>query len=328
MLLTLVALAVVVVSVTGARSHIRLPGFRVPRSDAPRQGASSPSPVESRQEEVARFDFLTWSHRLLVNDLPRTMSRLSFWGSLTLVALVAASSALVSDRQDRDSLMGVVTTSAGGIAAPPHGAYPFLYSWVDFLVAASLALTLYTIRKAGSWAPLRATLNNIADVAGFWPRSIAPWGARSYRQTVCESLARAIAIEGTKDVVLVGHSQGSVIAAWLVAHRSEFGLDPPRGLVTCGSPLQSLYARLFPSHVGEALYGRIADEGVPWVNCWRSTDPIAAPIAAGTVRNLKLADGPGSAAGEWQGHSEYWVNVRQQAAIRRLLGYSQPGWRG
>jgi hypothetical protein len=87
------------------------------------------------------------------------------------------------------------------------------------------------------------------------------------------------------EVVVLAHSQGSVIAAQVLA-------DRPCGvaLVTIGSPLQSLYVRFL---------GRTApDAGVSgWVNGFREGDYIGGPIELTKVTNRCI--GPGQHTGYW-----------------------------
>lgn len=46
-------------------------------------------------------------------------------------------------------------------------------------------------------------------------------------------------------------------------------------LVTCGSPLSSLYGTFFPATFDGAFFARAVGGVASWRNYWRETDPIA-----------------------------------------------------
>lgn len=94
-----------------------------------------------------------------------------------------------------------------------------------------------------------------------------------------------VAANADDDIVVLAHSQGSVIAAQVLADQPS-----PVSLVTIGSPLQSLYVRF----LGRA----VPDAGVSvWVNGFREGDYLAGPIELTSVKNRCM--GPGQHTGYW-----------------------------
>jgi hypothetical protein len=97
-------------------------------------------------------------------------------------------------------------------------------------------------------------------------------------------------------VVVLAHSQGSVIAADVMEDLVR--RVPARGatirLVTMGSPIDTLYRRLLGIAIGADLR---ATAGFGWENLSRWGDPIGGPIER--VRHRDLGDG---------GHVGYWTD--------------------
>jgi hypothetical protein len=105
-----------------------------------------------------------------------------------------------------------------------------------------------------------------------------------------------------RSVVLSGHSQGSVItvaACAVLQHQAERSEDHPAAadgssldpasaektlarlrMVTYGSQLQFIYARLFPTYVGFARLRSIYSDALQgrWQHLYRWTDPLGAPV--------------------------------------------------
>jgi len=176
------------------------------------------------------------------------------------------------------------------------------------LAAALVWLGISTWRK-----PKIRTLTGILwDILSFWPRVAhplcpLPYGGRAVRavaKRTSELLDQRLDVDGqdvrddtgsTRDfdaVVLSGHSQGSVItlAACAVIRRCQEtnGLLTPEQakrawshvrLVTYGSQLQFIYARMFPSYLGFQVQKDLYhDLGGRWRNLYRWTDPLGGPV--------------------------------------------------
>lgn len=206
------------------------------------------------------------------------------------------------------------------------------------------------------FGPTRKVLRNLADIAGFWPAAWHPFAAASYRDPVIAAIRGEFtrpAVPPIEKIALVGHSQGSVLAAWALA--GPGAQEPPAStlLVTCGSPLSSLYATFFPSYFGLEFFSRFSSvtsvepDRYPWVNFWRPTDPISTPmLTLGAFHSERPAVGGGEAesdggvqaeglfacdyelADPWvgenapvkrEGHSNYWVVPEQVAATTEFF---------
>ncbi|NES27145.1 hypothetical protein GCE86_14290 [Micromonospora terminaliae] len=153
-------------------------------------------------------------------------------------------------------------------------------SWVIAAIIAGLVLAaVFAYRTVG----FRRHVGILWDLGTFWPRAAHPFAPPCYSERAVPELARRITyLVGRGDAVLLtGHSHGSVLAAATVLQL------PPEvssrvALLTYGSPLRRLYARLFPAYVDdEALHEIGARVGWRWLNLWRDTDPVGGWIFAG-----------------------------------------------
>ncbi|WP_430503007.1 hypothetical protein ACQRWP_15870 [Micromonospora trifolii] len=118
------------------------------------------------------------------------------------------------------------------------------------------------------------------DLGTFWPRAAHPFAPPCYAERAVPELTCRIThlVDSGNAVVLTGHSHGSVLLAATVLQL------PPRvtdrvALLTHGSPLRRLYARLFPAYVSDEVIHEIANRvDWRWVNLWRDTDPIGGRV--------------------------------------------------
>lgn len=199
---------------------------------------------------------------------------------------------------------------------------------------------------------VRSTIAVLSDVVGYWPIRHHPLAAPPYRFEVVEKAASEIAeLDGR--VVVVGHSQGSVLALDIVDEIVGGSPQTSVGLITCGSPLSSLYSTYFPTAFPLSKRDGIAQR-VTWINCWRRTDPIStqvwtsAPIrsearAAGSTgtgiatpgiqhvtnllehRDVEIEDGGARTDGSrvLRVHGDYWWEEKQERAVEEFLRSSR-----
>ena len=212
---------------------------------------------------------------------------------------------------------------------------PGYITFIGWLATASAFFAFYVTRRANSLPIVRNTISSIADVAGFWPITLHPLGARTYRPDAIEGIVDALDLTDGKLPVLVGHSQGSVLAAWTIGGPPGSipgrKFDEPCVLVTCGSPLKSLYATFFPANFTSDFFEDVEKAVVHWGNFWRPTDPIATKLPYKNIENFELEDPELPDANEEnheneekelkdpspkvRGHSDYWIATKQQEWI-------------
>jgi hypothetical protein len=119
---------------------------------------------------------------------------------------------------------------------------------------------------------------------------------------------------GVSRLVIVAHSQGSVIALDELAHAWRPGELPPGiSFVTIGSPISHLYHEYFPGP-----YPHWNDPW--WANFYRTGDYVGTtidPTSRCEFREQALGEG---------GHSNYWSDPRLVAALDRwhLFAYLPP----
>ncbi|MEU9829512.1 hypothetical protein [Micromonospora chersina] len=118
------------------------------------------------------------------------------------------------------------------------------------------------------------------ELATFWPRTAHPLAPPCYAERAVPELTRRIrglAVAG-ESVVLSGQSHGSALAAATVLHL------PPScrhrvALLTYVTPLDRLYARVFPAYVNEKVLHEVGERiGWRWISLWRRTDPIGGRV--------------------------------------------------
>jgi hypothetical protein len=136
---------------------------------------------------------------------------------------------------------------------------------------------------------LRRIIGVIWDLGTFWPRTCHPLSPPCYAERIVpELVVRLVQLTspeaGNRGVVLVGQGQGSVLAAATVLQLPA-AVRERVALLTVGSPLTRLYARLFPAYLNETVLSDLAarltgEDGRPrWLNLWRATDPVGGPVA-------------------------------------------------
>jgi hypothetical protein len=178
----------------------------------------------------------------------------------------------------------------------------WIAGWLDYLQGETLvsagkwlaggALTIAALgsRFTQTFGRLRVTLDAVLDVDNYFrdPPNRQPPRARIYSRYA--SLLVYLRDRGYARIVIVSHSQGTVISADLLRYLhvrrrlSEIIGGLPIALVTVGSPLRDLYAERFPllyrwmgsNAQGFATAGPSASDigTVEWVNAFRSGDYV------------------------------------------------------
>lgn len=149
-----------------------------------------------------------------------------------------------------------------------------------FVPIALVAGLVVLVLRASRNRQLRRAVSILWDVITFWPRATHPLTPPSYGgRTVWDLRTRMDALvhdpQPTR-VVLIAHSQGTVIAAATLMQCTR--ADEHYPLLTFGAPLRRLYARNFPAYFGASAMGelraRLARPEPRWINLWALTDPI------------------------------------------------------
>lgn len=164
----------------------------------------------------------------------------------------------------------------------------FLTNLGTYLIGlAALGLLVVGV-LAYRYAGVRRIVGVLWDLGTFWPRAAHPLAPPCYAERVVpELVARAGLLAERGGVVLSGHSQGSVLVAATVLQMPARARER-LALITYGSPLGRLYARLFPAYVNPAVLASVgAAVGGRWCNLWRDTDPIGGTVDGADNRRLR-----------------------------------------
>lgn len=162
--------------------------------------------------------------------------------------------------------------------------------------------------------PASVVLDSIGDVVFFLCPNRSPLAIReTCRSRFVDAMQYAIRDNDIEEIVIVSHSQGTVVAFDAL---SNWSFDEPDSqqktvkLLTMGSPLASLYQRF----LGSAIDFEISQTALPhwiseWRNVYRTDDFIAGPVAA---QEYKVDEelGPG-------GHGLYWSDPAIGELIRK-----------
>ncbi|MEU0646083.1 hypothetical protein [Streptomyces umbrinus] len=161
-----------------------------------------------------------------------------------------------------------------------RGVEELVGTWVLTALAALLVFLGARAFRSPAW---RRSVGVLWDLLAFWPRLTHPIVPPPYGGHAVLSLAhRSEEVIGSgRNVVLSGHSQGSVIcmaAALTVEPVTRKGM----AMVTHGSQLLWAYSRLFPAYLG---YDQLADLYANqlagrWCNVHRWTDYLGGPVLA------------------------------------------------
>ena len=226
-----------------------------------------------------------------------------------------------------------------------------------WLAGGAITLAALGSRFTQTFGRLRVAIDAVLDIDNYFadPPNRRPPRARIFSRYA--SLLRYLRASGYARVVIVSHSQGTVISADLLRHLHAQGrlrdLVGPKGLslVTVGSPLRDLYAERFPllyrwmgarepafAGAGPAA----ADLGAAeWVNACRSGDyvgrfiwtPSSDPALAGPKYGVAVVGPDGRVEAQRAGdrcefclgagaHTHYFSDdaIALAAEIERLVG--------
>ena len=193
------------------------------------------------------------------------------------------------------------------------------------LVLPALAAFLYA---AWSNPAKRRTIGVLWDVGTFWPRSYHPLCPPCYAERAVPDLQRRMWWLHDNDgrVMLVAHSQGTVLAVAALAQTACRPEGDHPALITFGSPVCKLYGWAFPAYFDHALLEPLAPGQAARVNDWRNffypTDPIGGSVApelsavGGDPVDTEFADPAdcyyvyGQPPPASTGHSGYWADRR------------------
>ena len=175
-----------------------------------------------------------------------------------------------------------------------------------FLAAAFVGLVLVAFRDRNT----RRAIAVLWDVITFWPQAAHPLGPPCYGEIAVPKLRDRVSELTTgqpdqdsseKKVVLVAHSQGTIISAAMLMQTMVPSLSVAGGeplpeesksrlpaekrhqmssrvaFLTFGCPLRKLYTRNFPAYFGcQVLESLAPKQDELWLNLWAPTDPIGA----------------------------------------------------
>ncbi|MEU5911777.1 hypothetical protein [Micromonospora sp. NPDC047527] len=209
------------------------------------------------------------------------IAKARFTEKLMLLAVVFACLAGIGSTTTTIGLLGLTPGDAvEQTSGVPADVITFAIAFGSWAIAAIILALLLGGIFAYRTLPFRRHVGVIWDLGTFWPRAAHPFAPPCYAERAVPELTRRITylVERGDRVLLTGHSHGSVLLAATVLQL------PPRigarvALLTHGSPLRRLYARLFPAYVDDEVLREIGGRvGWRWVNLWRDTDAIGGRI--------------------------------------------------
>lgn len=193
-------------------------------------------------------------------------------------------------------------------------------SWLATSLGNPSVLSIYTFSVLRvvpyiplMFGPLATVTGIVVDVLFYVARTASLPTATELRLRFRTALEHAV---GQGDVVVVAHSQGSVIACDVIGQEGDDVRKKIVALVTAGSPLSSLYERFLAS----SLESRADQLGGPfrpperWINFTRDGDYIGASQGARIVDEQQLRSG--GHTGYWS-EQDLWRHVAASISVRR-----------
>jgi hypothetical protein len=212
---------------------------------------------------------------------------------------------------------------------------------IAFLPYPAVYAMIMTILVTGTFVskPLRNVMHVLTDIIIHFAtpasNSVFPLrhrGPASYpiREQIAnrfDQVFERVLSEHPSDILVIAHSQGSIIALEGLCRQAQRQHNGPRiTLITFGSPLSHLYQFYFPQQyppLDQAMWKRVHRYLTQWVNVYREDDYVGTDI--------KLADGFGptniacSPAGCMRGHTSYWKEDVFKKIVALLPGWHEPG---
>jgi len=215
------------------------------------------------------------------------------------------------------------------------------------IALAGLALPALAAFLYAAWSnpAKRRTIGVLWDVGTFWPRSYHPLCPPCYAERAVPDLQRRMWWLHDNDgrVVLVTHSQGTVLGVAALVQAACRPDDDHPALITFGSPVCKLYGWAFPAYFDRALLAPLAPGQAARVSDWRNfyypTDPIGGSVApelsavGGDPVDTEFPDPAhcyyvyGQPPPASTGHSGYWADRRVWDVINRVAA-ALPGGPG
>lgn len=231
-----------------------------------------------------------------------------------------------------------------------------------WLAGGALTVTALGSRFSNTFGRLRVALDAMTDVSNYFDDPPSGQSPRARIYSRYASLLKYLSAAGYGRIVIVSHSQGTVISADLLRYLNtqgrlqEFTGGIPLALVTVGSPLRDLYAERFPllyqwmgdspQHFDTAR-PRAADLGLrEWLNACRSGDYVGrfiwtplsqrenfavAMVAEGGQATVRRAEDRSEFCLGAGGHTRYFSNDAlvlgleiERLAVGRIEGQWSP----
>lgn len=219
-----------------------------------------------------------------LQQVEKAITRAKFTERLGPLALAFACLAAIAFAASVLGLMDVQPIPlAERLLGVPGGFVIFCLTVGGYLIAGLVIALVVGGLFAYRTAEFRRYVGVLWDLGTFWPRAAHPFAPPCYAERAVPELTKRICYltEHHDGVLLTGHSHGSVLLAATVLQLPPQVSDRV-ALLTYGSPLNRLYARLFPAYLGQNVLHQLGDRiGWRWVNLWRDTDPTGGWIFSG-----------------------------------------------
>ncbi|MGC5020844.1 hypothetical protein [Micromonospora sp. DT47] len=228
-----------------------------------------------------------------LRQVQKAIAQARFTETLIPLAVVYACLAGIGTATTTIGLLELPGDAVERYAGVPSDVVIFGIAFGSWVIAAIILSLIVGGIFAYRTVEFRRHVGVLWDLGTFWPRAAHPFAPPCYAERAVPELTRRITylVGRGNAVLLTANSHGSVLAAATVLQL------PPRvssrvALLTHGSPLRRLYARLFPAYIDDEVLHEIgARVDWRWVNLWRDTDPIggwifsahrpAAPVTVG-----------------------------------------------